>query len=161
MPTVRVALLAVGTLLCLALISVIESHRLAVLDGYLTDWQGLPVAAIAPRYPWELDIAILAVGLIAVWIGASEVFQLAGYDRVAGFVAIAIAALAFLIIAAVNFQPKGSPSRRWFVIDAISDGYTVTLAFGALALASFAALHTWRGMRRAHAEPRRGEDDAT
>ncbi|WP_285251239.1 hypothetical protein [Pseudarthrobacter sp. fls2-241-R2A-168] len=100
------------------------------INGYLIDLSGKPGIAIDKRYPWELQAALLLVGLAAI----------AAYRRLATLRAVRITVLGILIVgilaAGAAYMPAQSTMPNLFSISAVYGGvspFTLAALAGVLA----------------------------
>lgn len=122
-----------GTVLALAavlIIGYITVQTQGMVQGYLVDVSGLPSIVIAKRFPWELQIAGVLLGLAGI-----AIYRKAIDTRAARIAVLAVFVLA-AVIAAAFFVPVQSTRTNLFVIAFVGGGASsFNLAFIAAVLA--------------------------
>jgi hypothetical protein len=108
-----------GTVLALAVVLIIGYTTVqtqGMIQGYLVDVTGLPSIVIAKRFPWELQIAAVLLGLAGI-----AVYRKAIDTRASRIAVLAVFVLA-AVIAAVFFVPVQSTRTNLFVISFVGGG---------------------------------------
>lgn len=126
---------ALVTAITVLVIGYISAQIEGATKGYIVDLSGTPGVAIEKRYPFELQLALLLIGIAAI----------AAYRRVSGSRASRIAVVSVLglavVAAGVAFMPAQSTIPNLFSLSAVYGGVSpFTLALLACVVFDMAPL---------------------
>jgi hypothetical protein len=111
-------LFALGVGAWLSLAGLIEIQADAISGGYLEDLTGVPAVLISPRLPWEFNLLMLAISLIATWLLSRYLLHQSHALRFAAFASTAtMIVLVFFVAATIGYGVETKATNVSFIAD--------------------------------------------